>query len=145
MRRALIWLMLCLLPLRLWASDAMAVQHAPATAHHGSAVVLVLDQHAHPCHGVEDTAGAVHTTPRAADADGVAEPSSTHATSHANTDVAGSEHGVGCGDCSVCHGPLAGLTVACWAANTLPAALPQATGWPALSANALPHLKPPRA
>lgn len=148
MRRALIWLMLCLLPLRLWAGDAMAVQHTPAAAHQGHQGLTgapVMAQQAHPCHGAEADAGTVGTTPWAAVSGAATETATAHASGHVNTDAAGNEHGAGCGDCSVCHGPLAGLTVSVWAAKMLPAAVPQTMGWPALSATALPHLKPPRA
>ncbi|MDP3521965.1 MAG: hypothetical protein Q8S02_15225 [Hydrogenophaga sp.] len=117
MRRFLMWMMICLLPLRLWAGDAMAVQHAPPAAHEA---VVVMAQDAHPCHGAD--APSDNTTAQAA-----------------------AEHSGACGDCSVCHGPLAGLTTPVWAAKTLPAAVPQTVGWPPLSAHALPQLKPPRA
>ena len=119
MRRYLLWMMICLLPLRLWAGDAMAVQHAPAAAHE---VVMAMTADDHPCHGAEATSDtgtpADHTTVK---------------------------HGSACGDCSVCHGPLAGLTLPTWAAPALPDAVPRTRGWSALSANALPQLEPPRA
>ena len=82
--------------------------------------VAVMAQDAHPCHGAD-------------------------APSDTTTAQAAAEHGGACGDCSVCHGPLAGLAVPAWTAPALPGAVPQTVGWPALSANAPPHLKPPRA
>jgi mono/diheme cytochrome c family protein len=124
MRRFLMWMMICLLPLRLWAGDAMAVQHTQPAAH---AAVLVAAQDAHPCHGTDAAA-----TEAAAGTDKAS-----------NTAI--TEHGSTCGDCSVCHGPLAGLALPTWAAPALPDGVPQALGWSALSASALPHLKPPRA
>lgn len=114
------WLMIGLLPLRLWAGDAMAVQHAPPAA---PAMGVVATQDAHPCHGSE--------APAASEAH--------HSPSDSPT------HGGACGDCSVCHGPLAGLALPAWTAPTLPGAVPQTVGWPALNANAPPQLKPPRA
>ena len=125
MRRFLMWMMICLLPLRLWAGDAMAVQHAPPAAHMVAVEVAVdvAAQDAHPCHGSEGPAASdMHHSP-----------------------ADNSAHGGACGDCSVCHGPLAGLAVPAWTAPALPGAVPQTVGWPALSANAPPHLKPPRA
>lgn len=115
MRRFLMWMMICLLPLRLWASDAMAVQHVPAAA---QAAVVAMAQDAHPCHAAEDAAKA--------------SPAQT------------TKHGSACGDCSVCHGPIAGPALPSWAAPTLPAAVPHTLGWSALSAHTPPQLKPPR-
>ena len=117
MRRCLMVLMICLLPLRLWLGDAMAVQHAPLAPHEARMVVA---QDAHPCHGAD-------------------------APSEAPAAQATSEHSGACGDCSVCHGPLAGLALPTWAPPALPEALPCTLGWSALSANGPPHLKPPRA
>ena len=59
----------------------MAVQHAPLAPHEARMVVA---QDAHPCHGAD-------------------------APSEAPAAQASSEHSGACGDCSVCHGPLAGL------------------------------------
>lgn len=126
MRRCLLMLMICLLPLRLWAGDAMAVQHAPATTHEAA---VVMGQDAHPCHGADAPLDV-----------GVAAE-----TGHASHDTQGNTAAGACGDCSVCHGPLAGLPAPVWAAKTPPAAVPQTVGWSALSATALPQLKPPRA
>lgn len=120
MRRLLMWMMICLLPLRLWAGDAMAVQHAPAAAHDVVTVAAVVAQDAHPCHGADAPSDTTTAQPAA-------------------------EHGGACGDCSVCHGPLAGLTVSLWAAPALPGTRPDTMGWSALSASALPQRKPPRA
>lgn len=116
MRRFLMWMMICLLPLRLWAGDAMAVQHVPAETHE---VMMAMAPEAHPCHGAENS------------------------TQKASEPV--KDRGSACGDCSVCHGPLAGLTVPGWAAPALPEVRPHALGWSALSAIAPPQLKPPRA
>ena len=77
------------------------------------------------------------------------EPISAATEAAAGTDKASNtaiiEHGSTCGDCSVCHGPLAGLSVPAWTAPQQAGALPQALGWNALSASPLPQLKPPRA
>lgn len=137
MHRLLLWMMICLLPLRLWAGDAMAVQHVPPAA---SEVAVVMSPHAaHPCHGVD-----------------VASASTQEAATHHSTDHSGAhdgqhafepggQHNSGCGDCSVCHGPLAGLSVPVWTAPRQAGGLPQTLGWNALSASPLPQLKPPRA
>ena len=131
MRRCLMWIMICLLPLRLWAGDAMAVQHVPPTAAHAAmATVAALAPDAHPCH----TAEAAEATDTAATA-----------THHAMPSEAETGHHGACGDCSVCHGPLAGLALPSWMPPALASARPHTIGWSALSANGPPHLKPPRA
>ena len=123
MRRCLMLLMICLLPLRLWAGDAMAVQHVPSSPGYSPATTMAVD--AHPCHEVaaEASTAVDHTMP---------------------SDAQVSQHGA-CGDCSVCHGPLAGLALPGWLPPALPSARPHTVGWSALSANGPPHLKPPRA
>lgn len=126
MRRFLMWMMICLLPLRLWAGDAMAVQHIPPA---NEVNVTVGQIAAHPCHGTDASA---------ADA-------STHGPDHQGHHAVASEHAGVCGDCSVCHGPLAGLTLPIWTAPLQGGALPQTSGWNALTAIPLPQLKPPRA
>lgn len=118
MRRCLLLLMICLLPLRLWAGDAMAMHHAPAAT---LETVMAVAADAHPCHGAE------------------ASPDVTGQTD------AGTPHSGACGDCSVCHGPMAGLALPGWATPALPAALPHTLGWSAVSAQEPPQFKPPRA
>lgn len=130
MRRFLMWMMICLLPLRLWAGDAIAVQHAPPAVHEAG---MLMAQDAHPCHGADATT------------DGVSDPAAGNEHRNGHGPQHGNGHSNTCGDCSVCHGPLAGVAVPNWATPVLPRAVPQALGWSALSANALPHLKPPRA
>lgn len=141
MRRFLMWMMICLLPLRLWAGDAMAVQHVPPAA---SAVTVATSPYAaHPCHGVDVASAETHEP--------AAHHSKVHGGAHDSTLDStfafepGNPHNSSCGDCSVCHGPLAGLSVPAWTAPQQAGALPQALGWNALSASPLPQLKPPRA
>ena len=134
MRAFTLWLMMCLLPLRLLAGDAMAVQmqaaggHAPAPA---VSVVAAAQSVRHDCH--EQATGET-----------------THPEVHAHANVTGAEpanqphpgHAM-CGLCDVCHNTLHTAHVALLPSQALAHVLP-ATLTPLLSsAERLPGFKPP--
>jgi len=120
MRRVLVLLLLvCLLPLRAWAGDAMAFAHA----------------HAQP------TASVAHAAQ--------AGEASTHCHEQATADAAAhpqapNSHAPACSGCDICHSQVACDSALAWLASPLPAP-PLAQG-PLHFASALPlpHFKPPR-
>lgn len=133
MRRWIVWCVLCLLPWRLWATDAMALRacHDQAAA---SAVAAVDDGRHH------------HRHRQAAAPSPVADDVAPHAQHGNPTPPA---HGsslaihLGCTLCDLCHNPLSATLPASW--NTL--AIDQA--WPVLQLSAppqtarMPELRPP--
>lgn len=134
MRRVLVWLLLALLPWRLWAADAMALQ--PCAAASVLAGDLAHTAHTVPDHGVHAQSQmaieALHATHAPAAADGTQTP--PHAN-HAN-------HAV-CTLCDICHNtPLASAPTGMAGPNA-----PQ--GWPLTQSRVPPTavpgppLKPP--
>lgn len=126
MRRCLMLLMICLLPLRLWAGDVMAMQHAPAVTHEAG-MVMALSAHASHADAADATADACHGQ--------AAEPDTPHPPSHA----------AACGSCDICHSQVATDTPAEWRSPELGQALRAEIRWTFDSAHALPCFKPPRA
>jgi hypothetical protein len=121
MRRVLVLLLLvCLLPLRAWAGDAMALAHAHAQ----------------------------HTTP-VAHATQAGEPSAhCHEQATAGTGAhpqAPSSHAPACSGCDICHSQAACDSTLTWIAAPLPS--PPLAHGPLRFASALPlpRFKPPRA
>ena len=118
MRRVLVLLLLvCLLPLRAWAGDAMAFAHA------------------------QPAASVVHA-PQAGEASAHChEQTAADATAHPQ---APTSHAPACSGCDICHSQVACDSALAWLASPLPAP-PLAQG-PLHFASALPlpHFKPPR-
>jgi len=138
MRRTLVLLlMVCLLPLRAWAGDAMALAHADAWHGAATAQATPAQPHAH-CHGTE-AAEAADTT------------HATHGGSHGASHGSGPDnghahdHASACTGCDICHSQVACDAAPVWLAALLPA--PPLAHGPLRFASAppLPRFKPPRA
>ncbi len=134
MRALTLWLMMCLLPLRLLAGDAMAVQMQAAGGHAPAAAVSVVEaapSASHDCH--EQATGEA-----------------THHQVHVHANVAGAEpadqphpgHAM-CGLCDVCHNTLHTTHATLLPAQELPRVLPAALSPLLTSAERLPGFKPP--
>ncbi|WP_342128874.1 hypothetical protein [Hydrogenophaga sp. OTU3427] len=126
MRTLVLLLMICLMPLRAWTGDAMALAHAPAlqqiTPHpHAHA-------EAHPCHA----GPADHAQPHG--------PSATQPDKEAAHGHAGA-----CGNCDICHSQIVSDTPPEWRSPELGRALRAEASWAFDSAHAWPCFKPPRA
>lgn len=134
MRALTLWLMICLLPLRLLAGDAMAVQMQAAGGYGPVAAVSSVDaapSASHDCHtqaSGKATPPEVHAHANAASAEPAQQPHPGHAM---------------CGLCDVCHNTLHTAHVALLPSQALTHVLP-ATLTPLLSsAERLPGFKPP--
>ena len=112
MRRALLLLIIALLPLRAWVGDAMALAEVPGTAAlHGTAAASAMP----PCHAHAASHDGAHAT---ADAAHVA--TTTPGQPHAPNDApdAADPH-AGCSHCDICHSGV--LCAARWPGAAMPA------------------------
>ncbi len=133
MRAFWLWLMICLLPLRALAGDAMALQTMPLG---GPAASLQMSAPSAPeasgCHGQSHAAQA----PMSA----LGHPDAIH---HGDTPADESEHDVLCTVCDICHTTATLSPEPRFATASPGAAVPAHVRGPILSAERLPVHKPP--
>ncbi|GAB3186548.1 hypothetical protein [Hydrogenophaga aquatica] len=134
MRALTLWLMMCLLPLRLLAGDAMAVQAQVAGGHMPAASMpkaQAAPQASRDCHGQTVGKAMSHHA-----------HGQTDTASPASADKAHPGHAM-CGLCDVCHSTLHAATAVSLPAQELPRVLPAALTPRLSSAEPLPGFKPP--
>ena len=128
MRALTLWLLMCLLPLRLLAGDAMVLQMQTAVAHGKANTAASVAPNGHGCHGTQTQEAAPGGSGGHSGTDHLLPSDAPH---------------TGCGLCDLCHTPMHGAETLLLQALELPRAAPAAHTHSVCSAEGLPDYRPP--